>query len=138
MAQDLSIRLDPDGRPPKDKRAGMTLVFGNRNHAGYTPMTAMLDDETMEKVRQAVEALTAPAAAVEAVSDQRSAANRRALALGEIAQHFLNSGEAPSHGGQRPYVTVFMGLDDLAGRIRPCDNCGHEPAAGAEPHPESG
>jgi len=127
VAQDLSIRLDPDGKLPKDKRAGMTLVFGSRNHAGFTPMTAMLDDESVEKIRQAVEALTAPAAAVEGISDQRSAANRRALALGEIAQHFLNSGDAPSHGGQRPNVTVFMGLDDLAGRIRPCGNCGHEP-----------
>jgi len=129
VAQDLSMRLDPDGKLPQDKRAGMTLVFGNRNHAGYTPMTAMLDDETVEKVRQAVEALSAPAAAVEGISDQRSAANRRALALGEIAQYFLNSGEAPAHGGLRPNVTVFMGLDDLAGRIRPCGNCGHEPTA---------
>jgi len=139
VAQDLSIRLDPDGKLPKDKRAGMTLVLGNRNHAGFTPMTAMLDDETVERVRQAIEALAAPAAAVEGLSDQRSAANRRALALGEIAQHFLNSGEAPSHGGQRPNVTVFMGLDDLAGRIKPCDNCGHEPttANDAEGHTSS-
>jgi len=129
VAQELSIRLDPDGKLPKDKRTGMTLVFGNRNHAGYTPMTAMLDDETVEKIRQAVEALSAPAAAVEGISDQRSAANRRALALGEIAQHFLNSGDAPAHGRQRPNVTVFMGLDDLHGRIRPCSNCGHEPTS---------
>jgi len=136
VAQELSIRLDPDGRFPKDKRSGMTLVFGNRNHAGYTPMTAMLDDETVEKVRQAVEALSAPAAAVDGISDQRSAANRRALALGEIARHFLNSGDAPSHGGQRPNVTVFMGLDDLAGRIRPCSNCGHEPTASTDIHTE--
>jgi len=116
----------------------MTLVFGNRNHAGFTPMTAMLDDETVEKVRQAVEALSAPAAAVDGISDQRSAANRRALALGEIAQHFLNSGDAPAHGGQRPNVTVFMGLNDLAGRIRPCGNCGHEPTASTAIHTESG
>jgi len=136
VAQELSIRLDPDGKLPKDKRAGMTLVFGTRNHAGFTPMTAMLDDETVEKVRQAVEALSAPAAAVEGISDQRSAANRRALALGEIARHFLNSGDAPSHGGQRPNVTVFMGLDDLAGRIRPCSNCGHEPTASTDIHTE--
>lgn len=128
VAQELAIRLDPDGTLPKDTRLGMTVEFGVRNHAGYTPVRAMLDDVTVERVRQAIEALSAPAAAVEGVSDQRSAANRRACALGEIAQIFMNTGTAPTHAGQHPNVTVYMSLDDLTGRIAPCGNCGHDPA----------
>lgn len=50
-AQQLSIRLDPDGKLPKDKRSRMRLDFGPRNHWGMTPITGLLDEETVERLR---------------------------------------------------------------------------------------
>jgi hypothetical protein len=52
-------------------------------------------------------------AAGEPVPDPRSAACRRGQALVEALRRFLDQGTAPIRGGQRPHVTVTIGLDEL-------------------------
>ena len=46
--------------------------------------------------------------------DQRTPAQRRADALTRIVRSFLDSGQAPTEGGERPHINVFVDADDLA------------------------
>lgn len=52
--------------------------------------------------------------------DGRSAVQRRADALGDLARSFLDGSETPVAGGERPHLTVHVGLPtllDLAGDL---------------------
>ena len=49
----------------------------------------------------------------EGAPDSRSAACRRGQALIEALRRFLDQGTAPIQGGQRPHITVTIGLDAL-------------------------
>jgi hypothetical protein len=60
----------------------------------------------------------AGSAAGEPVPDPRSAACRRGQALVEALRRFLDQGIAPIRGGQRPHVTVTIGLDELRRGVR--------------------
>ncbi len=48
-------------------------------------------------------------------ADPRPAATRRAQAVLEALRRFLDLGDAPLHGGERPHITVTMTLQDLLG-----------------------
>ncbi len=48
-------------------------------------------------------------------ADPRPAATRRAQAILEALRRFLDLGDAPLHGGERPHITVTMTLQDLLG-----------------------
>ncbi len=74
------------------------------------------------------------------VPDQRPAATRRAQALLEALRRFLDSGDAPTQGGERPHITVTMTLHDLLGgttttgggkcRCRPTNDPNGDPNTG--------
>ena len=49
----------------------------------------------------------------DALPDSRSAACRRGQALIEALRRFLDQGTAPIQGGQRPHITVTVGLEEL-------------------------
>ena len=49
----------------------------------------------------------------EPIPDSRSAACRRGQAMIEALRRFLDHGTAPIQGGQRPHITVTIGLDEL-------------------------
>ncbi|MBI2237615.1 MAG: DUF222 domain-containing protein, partial [Actinobacteria bacterium] len=52
----------------------------------------------------------------------RTPAQRRADALGEICRRFLDSPDRPLVAGERPHVTVTVGLEVLEGRSGvPCE-----------------
>jgi hypothetical protein len=108
--------LDQDGPPPKDQpETRRHLRFQDRD-GGYA-LSGWLDREAAEIVRSALSPLAAPRPTTEIEVDLRTAAQRDADALVELAQRALGSGELPTEGGQRPQVVVTISLPVLQGRI---------------------
>ena len=71
----------------------------------------LLEAEAGETLLAALEPLARPASA----EDDRSGAQRRADALGELARRQLEGGRLPQTGGVRPQVTVMVDLASLLG-----------------------
>ncbi len=86
---------------------------------GMVRIDGDLDPDTGETV------LTALCSGVDAdfrssdQQDRRSPGQRRADALGEICRRWLDSSDRPQVGGERPHVTVTVGLEALRGRGEP-------------------
>jgi hypothetical protein len=81
---------------------------------GMVRVDGDLDPETGETLLTALRAvLDAESKASRVGEDDRTPAQRRADALGEICRQWLDSGERPSVGGEKPHVTVTIGVDAL-------------------------
>jgi hypothetical protein len=108
--------LDQDGRPPSDQpESRRHLRFRDRDN-GYE-FSGWLDREAAEILRSALSPLATPRPTTEVEVDLRTAPQRDADALVELAQRALESGELPTEGGQRPQVVVTVKLPVLQGRI---------------------
>jgi hypothetical protein len=108
--------LDQDGRPPRDNpETRRHLRFHDRD--GGSELSGWLDREAAEIVRSALSPLAAPRPTTETEVDLRTAAQRDADALVELAQRALTDGELPTEGGERPQVVVTVSLPVLQGRI---------------------
>lgn len=108
--------LDHDGRPPKDNpetRRWLRL----RDRDGGCELAGWLDREAAEVVRAALSPLAAPRPGTDVEVDLRTAVQRDADALVELAQRALGSGDLPAEGGQRPQVVVTVSLPVLQGLI---------------------
>jgi Domain of unknown function (DUF222) len=79
--------------------------------AGMVAVAGLLDPEAGQTLLTALELLARPAAA----DDRRSAAQRRADALAELARRNLEAGSLPRAGGVRPQLTVTVDLAGLLG-----------------------
>lgn len=110
-------RADPDGDLDNDAAATkMELNFGARNiRTGLTSIKGQLDDHGVEVVKKALDALSAPQPAADGTPDSRSPANRRAHALVAALRGYLDAGTGPSHGGEKPHLTVVVQWDALTG-----------------------
>jgi Domain of unknown function (DUF222)/HNH endonuclease len=78
---------------------------------GMVALQGLLGPEAGQTLLSALEPLARPANA----EDTRSAGQRRADALAELARRTLESGQLPQTGGVRPQVTVTVDLDSLLG-----------------------
>ncbi len=108
--------LDQDGRPPIEHlETRRRLSFHDRD-GGYE-LAGWLDQEAAEIVRSALSPLSAPRPTTDTEIDLRTAAQRDADALVELAQRALADGELPTEGGERPQVVVTVSLPVLQGRI---------------------
>ena len=119
FARSIIEILDPDGslddRPDPDK---VDLHIGTRNDAtGMTPFRGHLDDEGVELLHQSIGGLSKPRVEPDGTNDRRSNPVRQGQALKEVLRMFLDHGDAPTHGGEKPHVTVTMRYDDLTQRI---------------------
>jgi Domain of unknown function (DUF222) len=74
-------------------------------------VNGLLDSEAGQSLVAAVEPLARPTTA----SDERSASQRRADALAELARRTLEGGRLPQSGGVRPRLLVTVELDSLLG-----------------------
>jgi hypothetical protein len=108
--------LDQDGRPPNDPPETRRHLRLRDCDGGYE-LSGWLDREAAEIVRSALSLLAAPRPTTDVEVDLRTAAQRDADALVELAQRALDSGELPTEGGQRPQVMVTVSLPVLQGRI---------------------
>jgi hypothetical protein len=108
--------LDQDGRAPKNQyETRRHLRFDDRD-GGYE-LSGWLDREAAEIVRSALGPLAAPRPTTDTEVDLRTAAQRDADALVELAQRALAGGELPTEGSERPQVVVTVSLPVLQGLI---------------------
>jgi hypothetical protein len=92
-----------------------------------------LDPETGETFMTALNAeLDAQARTRGEEDDDRTPAQRRADALGEICRQFLDRSDRPSVAGERPHVTVTVGPDALRGDAHAVSELDHAGPVGAE------
>ncbi|MGH3619546.1 MAG: DUF222 domain-containing protein, partial [Pseudonocardiaceae bacterium] len=107
--------LDQDGRRPQDTPdTRRYLRFRDRD--GGCELVGWLDREAAEIVRAALSPLAAPRPADTEI-DRRTAAQRDADALVDLAHRALDAGDLPTEGGERPQVVVTVSLAMLRGRI---------------------
>jgi hypothetical protein len=90
-----------------------------RLHASVTFMGMVrvdgdLDPETGETLLTALRAVLDAESRTAGAGDGRTPAQRRADALGEVCRQWLDHGDRPTVGGERPHVTVTVGTDALA------------------------
>jgi hypothetical protein len=115
VARRLRHIVDPDGQASADARhredRWFELPIGFR---GVGVLRGALDAESAAVVRTAIDALAAPAGP----TDDRTAAQRRADALVELARRALDAGDLPEQGGERPHVTITVPLATLTGASR--------------------
>jgi hypothetical protein len=83
-----------------------------RRALGHLRQVAAPDREAGQTVLAALDPLARPATA----EDPRTASQRRADALAELARRNLEAGRLPQTGGVRPQLLVTVELDSLLGR----------------------
>jgi hypothetical protein len=96
----------------EDELRSMRRLHASTTFAGMVRVDGDLDPETGETLLTALGAIMDAEARSE-VEDSRSPAQRRADALGEICRQWLDRSDRPSVGGERPHVTVTVGVDAL-------------------------
>jgi hypothetical protein len=80
---------------------------------GLTRLSGQLDTESAAVVRSALNPLAAPNSDGDGTADPRTAAQRMADALVELARRTCHSGGLPAGHGVRPHLNVIIGLDSL-------------------------
>src|SRR6266540_876781 len=84
-----------------------------QGEVSYQHAAALADATSDLPPAKVVQAALAPLARPAGPDDQRSGAQRRADALGELARRALQAGDLPREGGLRPDLTVTMELASL-------------------------
>jgi hypothetical protein len=107
----LRYCLDPEaGQAEANQLHERRWLHLSQTLEGVFYLEGRLDAEGGSLLRTALEAISGPPAA----DDRRSAAQRRADALEELARTSLDAGRLPSLGGQRPHLTLTAELDGLS------------------------
>jgi 5-methylcytosine-specific restriction protein A len=106
--------LDQDGAPPDDDEPQVNELHLAKSRFGVGGrIKGRLDAVTFEAVARAIAALLKPAA-----DEDKSLGQRQADALGEICAHALDEGRLPERGGERPHVSITVGLAALRAGVR--------------------
>ena len=87
-------------------------LHASQTFAGMVRVDGDLDPETGETLLTALRAIM-DAESRSGTDDQRTPAQRRADALGEICRQWLDRSDRPTVGGERPHVTVTVGVEAL-------------------------
>ncbi len=110
LAGHLRDVLDPQGSEERGRarleRRGLWLAA---TFDGMVAVNGLLDPDAGEAARAAL----APLARPTGPDDERSAAQRRADALGELARQALQAGHLPDCGGLRPQLAVTVEFASL-------------------------
>jgi hypothetical protein len=106
---------DPGGGHDDDEGDRPQELWLSETGNGRGRLRADLDAATFAALRTALDPLAAPTPTGDGVADSRSAATRRADALGELAGLALDAGRLPTSGGVRPHVTVTATLGAILG-----------------------
>jgi hypothetical protein len=110
--QRVVVHVDPDGDQPDAhidfQRRAITLSPFD----GMVLVRGQLDPEGGAALATALDALMLPSGP----DDSRSAAQRRADALAELARGALREGRTPTVGGVRPQIAVLLTSQALTGR----------------------
>lgn len=105
-------RLDADGVLDEDNRQHDRRWFAcDQTYGGVFVLRGELDAEGGALVRTALDALTTPTGP----NDDRTASQRRADAIVDLASRQLAAGTLPAVHGQRPHLTITVGAQSLQG-----------------------
>ena len=99
---------------PDAENTALNELFAATTLNGRGILKADLDAETMEMLHTALSALSKPRAAADGARDGRPAPLRRADAFTELLRRYLNSGDGPVEGYERPHLWLLIRGDDLA------------------------
>jgi Domain of unknown function DUF222. len=125
--------VDPDGAEPDpmDDFDRREITFSQLGTMLY--IRGRLDPEGAAAVQAAVDALMRPPAP----GDDRTAAQRRADAIVDLARGALANGELPTVGGEQPQVGLLVTPEILFGNTTPPAGGAQPAAAPASPDPVS-
>jgi hypothetical protein len=102
-------------RDTEDRLRERRAFHASRTFLGMVRVDGDLDPETGETLLTALGAVLDAEARSADKDDQRSPAQRRADALGEVCRQWLDRADRPSVGGERPHMTVTVSAETLAG-----------------------
>jgi hypothetical protein len=100
--------LDSDEKVRAQRRLHASVTF-----LGMVRVDGNLDPETGETLLTALSAVLDAESRSRDESDDRTPAQRRADALGEICRQWLDLADRPNVGGEKPHVTVTVDADAL-------------------------
>ena len=100
----------PEGEDPQWTRRGL---HASATLGGMVRVDGDLDPETGESLLTALGAVLDAEARSGTPEDRRSPAQRRSDALGEICRQWLGGTSRPLVAGERPHLTVTVGVDSL-------------------------
>jgi hypothetical protein len=100
--------LDSDEKVRAQRRLHASVTF-----LGMVRVDGNLDPETGETLLTALSAVLDAESRSRDEGDDRTPAQRRADALGEICRQWLDLAERPNVGGEKPHVTVTVDADAL-------------------------
>jgi hypothetical protein len=110
LGEHLRYALDPEGEDEKGKRRhDRRGLHVSTTWAGMVGIDGLLDPEAGETVLAAINALAKSAGP----DDERTAAQRRADALTELARRALDTDRLPEANGARPHMTITVDFDAL-------------------------
>ncbi|HEY1971553.1 MAG TPA: DUF222 domain-containing protein [Pseudonocardia sp.] len=116
LAEALIEQLDQDGDEPgvdADDQVNELHLSPDRRDGYGGHIRGRLDSATYDALAQALDGLAKPRE-----DEGKTLAERRADALGDLAEHALDTGELPECGGERPHLTVILRHDDLKKQLR--------------------
>jgi hypothetical protein len=120
--QRVLAHLDPDGKPPDpdEDLARREVTFSRLGSMLY--LRGRLDPEGGAALMTAVDALMRPPVP----GDERTAAQRRADALIELARGAIAGGGLPTVGGIRPHLGILITPQTLLGTHHTPNDAGHD------------
>src|SRR5205823_8904495 len=117
--------LEGDEKLREQRRLHASVTF-----LGMVRLDGNLDPETGETLLTAIRAVLDAESRSRGEEDERTPAQRRADALGEICRQWLDLSDRPTVAGERPHLSVTVGADALggAGSDSELDHAGPIPA----------
>jgi hypothetical protein len=117
LARHLIHALDTDTLAEREQRTYQRreLRFSEAGD-GSTRLSGRLDAESAAMVRAALDPLAAPCPGPDGTQDPRTAGQRTADALVELARRACTTGGLPAGHGVRPHLAVIVSLDSLTTR----------------------
>lgn len=107
------LRLDADGTlEPDDRNHERRWLACDQTYGGVFILRGELDAEGGATLKTAIDALCTPSGD----SDARTASQRRADALVDLAARQLRDGDLGSVHGQRPHLTLTASIEALQGQ----------------------
>jgi hypothetical protein len=114
LARHLIHALDTDTLEEREQRAFQRRELRLSDTAdGSTRISGRLDAESAAMVRAALDPLAAPNPGPDGERDPRTAGQRTADALVELARRSCEGGTLPGGHGVRPHLSVIITLDSL-------------------------
>ncbi|ORL84065.1 HNH endonuclease signature motif containing protein [Prescottella equi] len=104
--------FESDELPPSEDTE-RNEFHASRTLNGRVAVKGDLDAVTGEMLLTALSALTKPRNPMDDPAGARTPARQRADAFAEILRRYLDSGEAPIEGGERPHLSLHVNAADL-------------------------